>query len=182
MNDTALLVIDLQQDVLSAPGTWDAEGVVGRTASLAGRARAAGAPVIWVQDCEDMPVGSQGWQLAEGLSPEPSDFRVDKKYSDSFEETDLGEILGELGTQRLIVCGAQSDACVRATVHGALVRGYDVTLVSDAHTTGEHPAEFSGGEMLSARTKINFTNMYVQWGSEYPGRSGTTAASADIEF
>ncbi|MFT0846934.1 cysteine hydrolase family protein [Actinomycetaceae bacterium L2_0104] len=182
MKNTALLVIDLQREVLEQPGTWDPEGVIARAAELADKARKAGAPVIWVQDNEDMPIGSPQWQLAEGLDPEPSDFRVDKEYGDSFEETDLGAILEERGVRRLVVCGAQSDACIRSTVHGALVRGYDVTLASDAHTTGEFPAEFSDGEAIPARTKINFTNMYVQWGTEYPGRSGTTAASADIEF
>ncbi len=181
-NGTALLVIDLQKDVLSAPGTWDAEGVVARTGNVIGKARAAGVPVIWVQDCDDMPIGSPGWQLAEGLTPAAADPRINKKYGDSFEETDLVRVLEERGVHHLVVCGAQSDACIRATLHGALVRGYDVTLVSDAHTTGEHPAEFSGGESISARTKINFTNMYVQWGTEYPGRTGATATAAVVEF
>ncbi len=181
-NKTALLVIDLQNDVLASPGTWDAEGVVARTASVVEKARAAGAPVIWVQDCEEMSIGSDEWALAEGLHPEPGEPRIDKIFSDSFEETELAQVLEAHGIKRLVVCGAQSDACVRASVHGALVRGYDVTLVSDAHTTGEYPAEFSGGEVISARTKINFTNMYVQWGSEYPGRSGSVATAAEVEF
>lgn len=182
MSKSALLVIDLQNEVLSAPGTWDPRGVVDRARGLVAKAREASAPVIWVQDHEDMPIGSEGWKLAEGLVPEAEEPRVDKIFSDSFEETDLAQILEKSGKTRLVICGAASDSCVRATLHGALVRGYDVTLVSDAHTTGEDPAEFSGGEAISARTKINFTNMYVQWDCEYPGRSGSIATADEVKF
>lgn len=177
-----LLIIDLQEVVLSSPGTWDPNGVVARTMSLVDKAHSAGVPVVWVQDCEETPAGSPGWQLAKGLVPSAADFRINKMYGDSFEETDLAQILEQEGVRRLVMCGAQSEACIRATLHGALVRGYDVTLVSDAHTTGVHPAEFSGGEAIPASTKINLTNMYVQWGTEYPGRSGSVTATVDVEF
>ena len=65
-----------------------------------------------------------------------------KNYGDSFEATDLESLLAEREVGRLIVTGAESDACIRSTLHGAFTRGYDVTLVGDAHTTGTRP---SGG-------------------------------------
>jgi Isochorismatase family len=44
-------------------------------------------------------------------------------------------VLADLAVGSLVVVGAQTDECVRSTLHGALVRGYDATLVGDAHTT-----------------------------------------------
>ena len=52
-----------------------------------------------------------------------------------FPVEELVRRLAERGVGRLVVTGAQTDACVRSTLHGAFVRGYDVTLVADAHTT-----------------------------------------------
>ncbi len=58
-----------------------------------------------------------------------------KNYGDSFEDTTLESTLGQLGIGHLVVAGAQTDQCVRSTIHGGFARGYDVTLVADAHTT-----------------------------------------------
>ncbi len=181
---TAFIVIDLQKGVLSEDGTWDPAGVVSRTAELVQRARARGVPVVWVQHNNDdgLEIGSESWQYADGLQPAPGEPRVNKRYADSFEETDLSGVLATLDARHLVLAGAQTDECIRGTVHGALVRGFDVTLVSDCHTTGEYPAEFSGGEALSAKTKINFTNMYVHGGTRYSGRTGTTKTAAEVEF
>ena len=44
-------------------------------------------------------------------------------------------VLSELEVGRLVVVGAQTDACIRSTLHGAFVRGHDTALVSDGHTT-----------------------------------------------
>jgi nicotinamidase-related amidase len=178
---TALVIIDLQRGVLAETGTWDAEGVVARTAELARRARAAGVPVIWVQhDDEGLVAGTPEWEFDPGLGRADFEPVVRKHYPDSFEDTTLAEVLAD--ARHLVVAGAQTDACIRATVHGALVRGYDVTLAADAHTTGEHPAEYTGGEAISALTKINFTNSYVQWGTTYPGRRGRAVPAPEIDF
>ena len=74
--------------------------------------------------------------------------------------------------------GAQTDACVRCTLHGALVRGYDATLVTDAHTTDD-PSQY--GLPLNAEQVIAHTNMYWNY-SAAPGRAGRTAPTADIDF
>lgn len=183
MTNTAVVVIDLQKGVLAQDGTWDAEGVVQRVAGIVDRARAAGVPVIWVQhNSDDLPLGSDVWQYADALEPADGEVRVDKQYGDSFEQTGLADALERLGARHLVIAGAQTDACIRATLHGAMVRGYDTTLVSDCHTTGEYPPEYTGGESISARTKINFTNCYAQWGLEYPGRTGTTVTAAELAF
>ncbi|WP_036921582.1 isochorismatase family protein [Propionicicella superfundia] len=177
----ALVIIDLQQGVLAEPGTWDAEGVVARAAELARRARRANVPVIWVQHASDeLADGSPAWEFAPGLGRDEAEPVVHKRYPDAFEETTLAETLGDV--HHLVVAGAQTDACIRATVQGALVRGYEVTLAADAHTTGEFPPEFTGGEPISARTKINVINCVVEWGSAYPGRRGHAVPAAEILF
>ncbi len=182
-NDTALVVIDLQNGVLADHGTWDAEGVVSRVAALVDRARAADVPVVWVQhNSDELVAGQPAWRYADGLVPTAEEAVVQKRYGDSFVETDLADVLTGAGAGHLVIAGAQTDACIRATLHGAALRGYDVTLVSDCHTTGELPAQYTGGEAISARTKINFTNMYAAWGLDYPGVKATTAESGEIEF
>jgi nicotinamidase-related amidase len=179
----ALVVIDLQAGVLADDGTWDPEGVVSRVAGLVDRARDAGVPVVWVQhNSEELKAGEPPWEYAAGLLPAAAEPVVQKRYGDSFVETELGDVLTDLGAEHLVIAGAQTDACIRSTLHGAVLRGYDVTLVSDCHTTGELPAEYTGGEQISARTKINFTNTSAQWGLDYPAASGSTATSAEIEF
>ncbi|HXT92223.1 MAG TPA: isochorismatase family protein, partial [Trebonia sp.] len=132
--NTALLVVDAQNAILAE--TVGRDGVVANVGGLIGQAHAQGVPVIWIQQSDDGLVqGSGGWQLVPELPRQDGDPLVHKTYGDSFEATDLGEILAGRGVGRLVVTGAQSDACIRATIHGAFVRGYDVTLVSDAHTT-----------------------------------------------
>jgi nicotinamidase-related amidase len=136
---TALLVVDVQNDVVG--GAYERDAVVGRIAGLVERARAAGVPVVWVQhNDEGMPVGSAEWALVPELAPAEGEAHVDKQHGDSFEGTDLEEVLAGLGVGRLIVAGAETDACIRSTIHGAFVRGYDTTLVSDAHTAGDKTA------------------------------------------
>jgi nicotinamidase-related amidase len=52
----------------------------------------------------------------------------------TFEDTALEGVLSELRVGRLIIVGAETDACIRSTLHGAFVRN-DALLVSEAHTT-----------------------------------------------
>ncbi|WP_246055575.1 cysteine hydrolase family protein [Glutamicibacter uratoxydans] len=160
---TALVVIDFQRGVLE--GCHDAHGVVHRTAQLVEHARSSGLPVVWVQDHGDFPIGTSGWQLADGLAVGHGEHLIRKTYRDSFAETDLHQILQGLGVRRLLVAGAQSDYCIRTTTQAAAVHGYDVTLVSDCHTTVD--AEFDG-TLITAKQIIAHTNMYFS-GLRYPG-------------
>ena len=100
------------------------------------KARAEHVPVIWVQhSSDDLAEGSDGWQYVPELQRRESEPLVHKRYGDSFEATTLESELAQRGVGRLVVTGAQTDACIRATLHGAFTRGYDTVLVSDAHTT-----------------------------------------------
>ena len=136
---TALLVIDVQNDVVA--GAHDREAVIANIAALTDRARREGVPVLWVQHSDDgLPVDSDGWQYVPELVRPAGEPLVHKRYGDSFEATDLEALLAERRVGHLVVTGAQTDACIRSTLHGALVRGYDTTLVSDAHTTEDQSA------------------------------------------
>jgi nicotinamidase-related amidase len=161
---TALLVIDLQRGVLQ--GCFDAEGVLRRSAELVERARASDVPVIWVQDHGSFAEGTDLWALAAPLERDAGEPLVRKAYRDSFAGTDLADLLTSLSVRHLVVVGAQSDYCIRTTTQAAAARGFDVTLVSDAHTTtdAEHDGVVITGEQIVAHT-----NMYFD-GLRYPGR------------
>ena len=132
--NTALLVIDVQKGVMDS--SINSDEVIENINSLVDKARAADVPVVWIQhESDDLPLNSDKWQLAPGLKSSDDEPHVGKKYGDSFEDTNLESVLNDLGVGHLVVSGAQTDACVRSTLHGAIARGYDALLVSDAHTT-----------------------------------------------
>ncbi|HSZ36443.1 MAG TPA: isochorismatase family protein [Acidimicrobiales bacterium] len=173
---TAVLVIDVQNGV--AASTYGREEVVANIDRLVERARQEHVPVVWVQDCGgDRAHGSNPWRIVPELSPADGDPQVDKLYGDSFEDTALEEVLAGLGVGRLVVAGMQTDACVRNTLHGAFVRGYDTTLVGDAHTTEDNTAY---GAPPPAQV-IAHTNLYWQY-QEAPGRTAGTVATANVDF
>ena len=134
--NTALLVIDAQKGVIAEAYQHDV--VIANIRTLVDKARIEGVPIVWVQHSdEDMQKGSEAWEYVPELSRREPEPLVDKLYGDSFEGTDLEEVLAGAGVGHLIVAGAETDACIRSTVHGAFTRGYDVTLVGDAHTTND---------------------------------------------
>lgn len=149
---TALLVIDVQREVIAA--AENRNQVLATIVELVDAARQASTPVIWVQhDDEYLAKGSDGWQLAEGLDPRPDEPIIYKNYRSSFEQTSLDHELASRQVNRLVVAGAQTDFCVRWTLHGALDRGLDTVLVADAHTTDElSPAGMPNGAEIIAHT------------------------------
>ncbi|GHH67629.1 cysteine hydrolase family protein [Promicromonospora soli] len=172
---TVALVIDLQVGVVR--GCFDADGVVARSAALVERARSTGTPVVWVQHhAPDLERGTPGWGLADGLTPRPDEPLVHKAYRDAFAETGLREVLDSLGATRLVVVGAQSDFCVRTTTQRAASLGYDVTLVSDGHTTTD--TEWDGVKITGEQI-VAHTNMYFS-GLRYPEGTFTVARHDDV--
>lgn len=140
MNTNALLVIDVQKDVV-ANGVKVPE-VVSNINSLVSSARTSSVPVIWVQHSDDYLVkGSTGWEIVDELKPLPNEIRIYKTHSSSFVETDLQAQLDLLGTKTIIITGAQTNYCVNATSNAGVELGYQVTLVSDAHTTEDSDTE-----------------------------------------
>src|ERR671924_616652 len=124
--NTALLVVDVQNGVVA--GAHERDAVVANVGRLVEKARRERVPVVWVQHSdEQLARGSDGWRIVPELTPGDAEPRVEKNYGDSFEDTPLEAVLSDLGVGRLVVVGAQTDACIRSTLHGALVRGYDTT-------------------------------------------------------
>jgi nicotinamidase-related amidase len=174
--NTALLVVDVQNAVVA--GAHKRDTVVANVDSLVVRAREEGVPVVWVQHSDEiLAQGSGDWEIVPELVPGESEPVVEKHYGDSFEETGLETILSDLGVGRLVIVGAQTDACIRSTLHGALVRGYDTTLVSDAHTT-EDQTEWGAPppEQVIAHTNLYWTFQRA------PGRSAGTVETAEVDF
>ena len=174
--NTALVVIDVQNDIMA--GTHNRDRVIANIADLVEKARAEDVPVVWVQHSGDgMPKGSDGWRYVPELKQDESEPVVRKRYADSFEETDLEAVLAERKVGRLIVAGAQTDECIRSTLHGAIVRGYDATLVADAHTT-EDLTEWGAP---TPDKVIDHTNMYWRHHTA-PGRQAGTVTTESVDF
>jgi nicotinamidase-related amidase len=174
--NTALLVIDVQNGVVG--GAHQRDAVVANVGSLVEKARRERVPVVWVQHSdEQLARGTDEWRIVPELTPADAEPLVEKNYGDSFEDTNLETVLSGLGIGRLVVVGAQTDACIRSTLHGAIVRGYDATLVKDAHTTEDQSA---WGAPPPAQV-IAHTNLYWTYQTA-PGRKAGTVAAKDVDF
>jgi nicotinamidase-related amidase len=177
-NQAALVVVDVQVGVMAS--SWDAPRIVKNVARAVERAREGGVPVIWVQhESDELPRDSSAWQLVPELMPKAEEKRVYKRFPSSFEETNLEDGLCELGTTRLVLAGAQTNWCIRATAYAALDRGYDLTLLKDAHTT--ESIDLGNGSTVEASSIIADLNIAMKWLS-YPGRTNGTANTEEIEF
>lgn len=120
---------------------------------------------------------SDDWRIVPELVPSDAEQLVEKNYGDAFEDTTLETVLSGLRAGRLVVTGAQTDACVRSTLHGAFVRGYDAMLVSDAHTTDDH----TDWGAPPPDQVIAHTNLYWTYQTA-PGRTAGTVATRDVDF
>ncbi len=167
---TAMLVIDAQVNMFDpALPAHGADVLLPRIARLVERARAAALPVVFIRNCggpgdpdeRDTP----GWQLHPALGRQDGEPLLDKTTTDAFASTPLADTLAALGVTRLVVAGLQSEFCVRSTVLGALERGFEVTLVADAHAT--YDAAGRPAEQISA--DVN---------AELAGRATIVAAEA----
>jgi nicotinamidase-related amidase len=174
--DTALLVIDVQNGIVGHAHERDA--VVANIAILVDMARTAGVDVVWVQHSSgELARDSESWQLVPELKRNDAEALVHKTYADAFEDTDLEAVLAKRGIGRLFLSGAQTDECIRSTLHGAIVRGYDATLVADAHTTEDlSPYGAPTPDMVIAHTNLYWENHRA------PGRTAGTVGTAEVDF
>lgn len=177
-NKTILVVVDVQVGVVRT--AWDAPRIIKNIALTVEKARTQGIPVIWVQHSDDELVyGSADWQWVPELSPAEGEIRIYKKFNSSFEDTSLEETLAQLDATHIVLAGAATNWCIRATAYGALDRGYDLTLVKDAHTT--ETMEFEDGTKIEAANIILELNVAIKW-LGYPGRTNGTVSAAEINF
>ena len=173
---TALLVVDVQVGVVA--GAHQRDAVVANIGTLVARARQERVPVVWVRHSDEyLASQSDEWKIVPELAPTDAEPMIEKNFGDSFENTDLETVLSDLGVGRLIVAGAQTDACIRSTLHGAFVRGYDAVLVGDAHTTEDHT---QWGAPPPDQV-IAHTNLYWSYQTA-PGRTAGTVETKDVDF
>ena len=176
---SAVLVVDVQNAL--CVGEWaayDIEGVVQRINAVAAKARAVGAPVIFIQHEEEagpLQFNTDGWQLCDRLDVHPEDVRIRKTACDSFYQTQLQAELESRGIGELVVCGLQSEFCVDSTVRGALAHGYPVVLVSNAHST------LDSGVLSAAQISAHHNVTLANIGSYGPRVTTTPAAEIRVE-
>lgn len=173
-----LMVVDVQVGVLKE--AWDAPRIIGNVARAVERARAQDVPVIWVQHSdENLVFGSPQWQWVPELIPALGEPLIHKHFNSSFEQTTLEEELARLGATHIALAGAATNWCIRATAYGALERGYDLTLVKDAHTT--ETMVLDDGTRIEASSVVHELNIAMTWLS-YPGRTNATAKAEEVRF
>ena len=173
---SALLVVDVQNGVVS--DAYQRDAVVGAIGDLVTRARLADVPVVWVRHADEgLVTDTAPWQIVPELVPGDDEAIVEKHYGDAFEDTTLESVLASRKIGRLVVVGAQTDFCIRSTLHGALARGYDTFLVEDAHTT----EDLTQWGAPTPDLVIAHTNMY--WSNQRaPGRTAGTLKAAEVAF
>jgi nicotinamidase-related amidase len=174
----ALLIVDVQVGVMR--DAWEASRIIRNIVTSVDKARSENVPVIWVQHSdEELVYGSNDWQIPAELSPRENETRIYKLYNSAFEETTLEKTLAQLGVSHIVLAGAATNWCIRATAYAALERGYDLTLVKDAHTT--RTIELENGDKIEAANIIDELNIVMQWVS-YPDRKNRSVPAADLEF
>ena len=176
---SALLVVDAQVGVLSS--IWESTRVIGNLEKLVGKASSAGVPVIWVQhsDDDELKYGSEGWEIAANFVPTTAEIVIHKKYNSSFASTVLDQRLKALGVSRIVLAGALTNWCVRSTAYAAVDRGYNLALVSDAHST--QSLKFPDGTTVPAESIVADLNAVFEWVSVSNVRT-EVRKTADIAF
>jgi len=173
-----LLVVDAQVGVMRS--LWDSPRIIENLSCAVDRARASGIRVIWVLHSADhLPKGSPEWQLVPRLAPVEGETVIDKLYNSAFEETELEKELARFGACHIFLGGAATNWCIRATAYGALDRGYDLTLIADAHTTANMETE--SGATIQAESIVDELNIVMSWLS-YPDRKCAATTAVDVDF
>lgn len=156
MPDTALLIVDIQNDYFPG-GAMELEGAdaAGAHAGEAlARFRAKGLPIIHVRHLSVRPgatfflPNTRGAEIHAAVKPQGGEPVIEKNFPNSFRNTTLQAELEKRGIKNLVVAGMMTHMCVDATVRQAADLGYKVTLIGDACATR---AQSYGGETVPAR-------------------------------
>ncbi|NJK51632.1 MAG: isochorismatase family protein [Leptolyngbyaceae cyanobacterium SU_3_3] len=171
-------MVDVQVGVME--GTWNAVEVLNNIAKVVEEARANRVPVVWIQhDDDELVQGSSEWKIVPSLVPLGEEQILPKKFNSAFEDTSLQQVLEGHGATHIVLAGAATNWCIRATAYGALERGYDLTLVKDAHTTED--IDMGDGTPILARDIVSELNVVMNWVS-YRDRNNSVAAASEVEF
>jgi len=143
---TALIVIDLQQGIVSLPTVHPIAEVVKHARTLADAFRHRGLPVVLVNVAGGAPGRTErpprngapfpaGWtDLIPELNQQPTDIVVTKRTWGAFASTDLEDRLKALDVTQVVIVGVATGTGVEATARQAYEHGFNVTLAIDAMT------------------------------------------------
>jgi len=178
LKNSALVVVDAQAGVMK--GAFEATRIVNNISEAVSRARQNQVPVFWIQHSdEELVKDSEDWQLVSGLKAQENELIIEKNFNSAFENTTLGSALSNMDIGHIVLAGAATNWCIRATAYGALEWGYDLTLLGDAHTTKDmDPGE---GVVVTAVDLIRDLNTTIKWLS-YPGRTNDTMSFEAYRF
>ena len=156
----ALLIIDMQKGSFTEQTPrFDTPGVVERINKIANKFRNLKNPVIYIQHdgaaYGEFLKNTEEWEILDELVVDEKDIIIDKYANDAFYKSNLQAKLEGLAVNDLFITGCATDFCVESTIQAALTKDYNVTVVSDAHTTGERP-------ILSAKQVIDHYNWIWQ--------------------
>lgn len=182
--ETALVVIDVQVAIMDGPGdgeppAYRRDETLARVGDLLAKARAARAPVVFVQheDATFAPMrpGAAGWAIHPAVAPRAGESIVRKRAADAFYGTPLRHELDARGIIRVVLAGAESDCCIDSTARRALSLDYDVVLAADAHTT------YAGNGVLTAEQIVAYHNATLA-NLPHPAREIVVVPTAEIAF
>ncbi len=157
---SALVVVDAQVGVLGP--LWESQRLIANLERLVTKARTAGSLVVWVQHSDDeLKFGSDPWKLAPNFVPAPNEVVIHKKHNSSFARTELDQTLKSRNIERIVLAGAATNWCIRATAYAAVDRGYNLTLVGDAHST--ESMRFRDGRVVTAESIVTDLNVVFKW-------------------
>lgn len=166
-HDTALLVIDLQQEDGFPLARVDQ--VIEHAAALIETARSLDIPLFYTRHVNDAlgrdlapgePVDAQGRpttyragtraiEIIDALAPQLGDVVLDKQRYSAFHGTRLAQMLNSRGIKHLVVIGLLTDVCVMTSVFDAYQHDLRLTLVADACTATTQAAHYSALHILS---------------------------------
>jgi nicotinamidase-related amidase len=142
---TALLVVDLQQGVMSMPVQPSADGVLANAVRLIDAFRAHGLPVVLINAIGRAPGRTEfsagmaamprpeGWdRLVAELGAQDGDILISKRTWGAFHGTELDTRLREREVTQVVVVGIATSAGVESTARAAHEHGYHVTIATDA--------------------------------------------------
>lgn len=177
-SNKVLLVVDVQNSAVE--NAYNREIVIGNINTVIAKARGKAIPILFVQHSDDDLIeGSNGWKFVNELDVRKEDQVIPKHYNSAFEETNLESYLRDQKINEIVLVGAATNWCIRATAYGALDRGYDLTLIGDGHTT--ESIELTKDKGLKAEDIILDLNIAMKW-LRYPKRSNKVLKAKEIEF
>ncbi len=161
VDDSVLIVIDVQEFFLAKLPTQDREQLLARIGWLIKVATRLAVPIVVT--AEDIPkLGGVVPVIAEVLPPESSVFN--KMVFGLGEDQHIIAAVGDTGRNTAILVGLETDVCVAHSALGLVRRGFDVVVVADA--TGSPGSGHHWGLERMQRAGVlvsSVKSLYYEW-------------------